>query len=109
MDDPFNITRDDIRATVPPHILKVIDQINDDLVAKLGESPEAWRGCFEALDAIVAGPLITVREDGTDFPREAIATLLMLVLGQFLSDERVLLARALQKSAQAQQQKETQP
>jgi len=107
--------REHIRGDLPPQILASVDEIVYGLIAKLGESPEAWWGASSALMDIVSKPIVLAVAEGRSTGEDkSVMTLIMLVLGQFLSHPismaNIQLARELRKEAndgaQAAQQAE---
>ena len=99
--------RDEVRSLMPPAIIEAVDSIVQGLISELGESPEAWRGAFEAIDIMINRPLITYlsgdRDEMTN-PDKAVITMMMTVLGQFLSDERTLAVREIQNKQQKERE-----
>jgi len=79
--------RESFRADMPPAIQQSMDKIVNDLIAVLGESPEAWRGALEAVSALMTQPIATAaNEYGEALAHsEAVMTMMTLVLGQWLS------------------------
>lgn len=88
--------RNDIRELMPPEIVAAVDNIIDDLIARLGESPEAWWGAYEAIDVLMHKPIVTALV-AEDEDASHILTMIMLVLGQFLSDPRSMIMHKVAK------------
>lgn len=98
------IQRESIRGDMPPAIRAAVDEIVDGLIANLGESPEAWYGAQAALMDLVSKPIVLAVAEGhktSDSGDRSVMTLIMLVLGQFLSHPismaNIQLARELRK------------
>jgi hypothetical protein len=61
----FLDTMTEVSGSLPPVVVAVIDQVIDAVVARLGESPEAWRGAIEVI-TLVMKAMMMGREDPDD-------------------------------------------
>lgn len=104
--DAARAVRDGITSVLPLEIQMAIREIIDVIVSELGESPEAWRGCKVAIEWLLNRPILAFFDQFKRDKSEHGATLLMLLLGQFLSDERVLAAYQILREQEQQQKRE---
>lgn len=84
IDDIITALREHNREAMPPEVCQAVDTIIGNLVVDLGESPEAWWGCYATLEHIVMRSIITAIETDEDVDGPVL-TMIRILCEQFLS------------------------